>query len=109
MYPNSHLGWVTLDVLFKGVQRVDPLPIELPQVRNVGQGQTGTGQNASPPQDVLHATLRDLWQSIKRDGNTLNEALSGMSESSKSIFFHKRASEYGDFVNKCKFLSVTSA
>ncbi|KLO91937.1 Uncharacterized protein LW93_14834 [Fusarium fujikuroi] len=94
-------GWVTLTVLHKGVQRVDPLPIELPQVRNVGQGQTGTSQNASPPQDVLHATLRDLWQSIKRDESTLNEALSGMSETSKNIFFHDRAAKYGDAVNKC--------
>ncbi|KAI1064445.1 hypothetical protein LB506_007893, partial [Fusarium annulatum] len=94
-------GWVTLNVLRKGVQRVDPLPIELPQVRNVGQGQAGTSQNASPPQDVLHATLRDLWQSIKRDENTLNEALSGMSEISKNIFFHDKASEYGDIVNRC--------
>lgn len=107
MYPNSHLGWVILDVLFKGVQRVDPLPIELPQVRNVGQGQTATSQNASPPQDVLHATLRDLWHSIKRDEDALNQALLGMSDLSKDIFFHARASEYGEAVNKCKFLSAT--
>ncbi|KAL5586112.1 hypothetical protein FOBRF1_015982 [Fusarium oxysporum] len=94
-------GWVTVDVLQKGVERVDPLPIELPQVSNIGQGQTGTSQNASRPQDVLHATLRDLWQSIKRNENALNEALSGMSENSRNIFFHDRASEYGDIVNKC--------
>ncbi|KAG5746471.1 hypothetical protein H9Q70_010841 [Fusarium xylarioides] len=94
-------GWVILDVLHKGVQRVDPLPIELPQVRNIGQAQAGTSQNASPPQDVLHATLRDLWQSIKRDEDALSEALFGMSETSKDIFFHDRASEYGDAVNKC--------
>ncbi|KAG5802342.1 hypothetical protein H9Q74_013058 [Fusarium xylarioides] len=75
-------GWVILDILRKGVQRVDPLPIELPQVRNIGQSQTGTSQNASPPQDVLHATLRDLWQSIKREENALNEALLGMSATS---------------------------
>ncbi|KAJ4099126.1 hypothetical protein NW756_003743 [Fusarium oxysporum] len=53
-------GWVTVDVLQKGVQRVDPLPIELPQVSNIGQSQAETSQNASRPQDLLHATLRDL-------------------------------------------------
>ncbi|KAF5696671.1 hypothetical protein FGLOB1_13320, partial [Fusarium globosum] len=99
--PTYLRGWVILDVLFRGVQRVDPLPIELPQVRNVGQGQVRTSQNASPPQDVLHAALRDLWQSIKGNENALNQALPNMSENSKKIFFHSRASGYGDTVNKC--------
>ncbi|KAF4331596.1 hypothetical protein FBEOM_14650, partial [Fusarium beomiforme] len=91
---------VALSVLRKGVQRVGPLPIELPLVRDIGRGRSGTSRNTSPPRDVLHATLRDLWQSIKRDEDTLNQALLGMSERSKKVFFYVRASEYGDIVNK---------
>ncbi|KAF5620165.1 hypothetical protein F52700_11485 [Fusarium sp. NRRL 52700] len=102
---SSHMVYLCVFNIFYDLgepsQGSSSLPIELPQVRNIGQGQAGTSQSASPPQDVLHATLRDLWQTIERDKNTLIEALPELSDNSKDIFFHDRASEYGDIVNKC--------
>lgn len=93
-------GWVQLLVIDKGVERVDPLPIELPQASSIGRNTTST--TAQPPQDVLHAALRDLWRSIKQDEATLTQVLMGMSERSKTIFFHRRSGEYAEWVNRCK-------
>ncbi|KAJ4134789.1 hypothetical protein NW768_004392 [Fusarium equiseti] len=92
-------GWVFLSVITKGVQRVDPLPIELPRSSNVGQAPVS--QANSQPQDTLHAALRGLWVGVKQDEANITQALLGMSEMSKSIFFHRRSGEYADQVNRC--------
>ncbi|KAM0226739.1 hypothetical protein ACHAP5_012326, partial [Fusarium lateritium] len=101
-------GWVPLRIMRKGVQRVDPLPIEIPaQVRSFRQAGTQGTQSTQSTQTsgssttVLQATLRELWHGVKNEEAVIKEVVPGMSDASRAIFFHESARRYADVVHEC--------
>ncbi|KAM0478071.1 hypothetical protein ACHAP7_006266 [Fusarium lateritium] len=94
-------GWVPLVNFQRGVFRVKKLPIEVPaQVRTFQQTASQSG-NPGTAENCLQATLRELWRMIPAERALISEVISGMSEQSKSIFFHPDTQHYGDAVYNC--------
>lgn len=52
----------------------------------------------TPCQNVLHRTLRLLWQSISPNRDQIISNIPGLSDGSKRIMFYPRVIEYDDVV-----------
>ncbi|KAI8719414.1 hypothetical protein NCS52_00722100 [Fusarium sp. LHS14.1] len=90
-------GWVPLSVLKRGVQRVDPLPIEFPSTArpiNIMQSQ-------STSSNVLQETLRRFWSAIQNQQSAIEGSIPGLTAKAKSLLFHRSAAAYGDVVYRC--------
>ncbi|KAM0361295.1 hypothetical protein ACHAP4_001759 [Fusarium culmorum] len=85
----------------KGEQFKDQLPIEVPANGQPFQSTTSQNNEGQPAGTVLQETLRELWRMIPAERDTITQVISGLSEQSRAVFFHRHAERYADVVHQC--------